>query len=180
MTVSAPAAISAAPVLQAHPAAASIDGPVFRQALSRLASGVSVITTVGRDGERIGLTATAITSLSADPPLMLACIGNWSRAVAPLQARAPFIIHLLAAEQQQLAQHFATSQPDKFAGLSYTAGIGGCPRLSDALVWIECAPHQVIAGGDHLIVIGRVASLTIGADDRAPLIYFQRQFGTLR
>ena len=158
---------------------AAPDSAAFRAAFAHLAAGVSVITTVDNDGQKIGLTATAVTAVSAEPPLVLVCIGHWSRAIAPLQANAPFIIHLLAAEQQQLARHFATAQVDKFAGLTYEEGFGGCPRLSAALAWIECIPHRLYPAGDHLIVVGQVLKIMLGSDTHAPLVYFRRQFHTL-
>lgn len=168
---------------QAHGSAAaeratpkSVDSVSFRLALGRLAAGVSVITTVGRGGQKIGLTATAVTSLSVDPPLVLACIGNWSRAIAALEEQAPFIIHLLGAEQRSLAQHFATTQPDKFDSLPHRAGIGGSPRLPAALAWIECVTHALHPAGDHTIVIGRVVATQLGHDRAAPLVYFRREY----
>lgn len=162
------------------PTTPAVDGAAFRQALARLAAGVSVITTVDAEGQKIGLTATAVTALSADPPLILACLGGWSRALEPLAGGAPFIVHLLAAEQQPLAQHFATPQPDKFAGLGHAPAMGGCPRLSDALAWIECTPAQLVPAGDHTIVIGRVVGLQCADGDRDPLVYFRRRYHSLR
>jgi len=159
--------------------APTVDSAAFRRVLSRLAAGVSVVTTIGPDGQKLGLTATAVTAVSADPPLVLVCLGSWARAVEPMSAHAPFIIHLLAAEQQPLAEHFATPQADKFAALPHDTGHAGCPRLKDALAWIECVPHQLILAGDHTIVIGRVVALA-GNDERAPLVYFRRRFYALR
>jgi flavin reductase (DIM6/NTAB) family NADH-FMN oxidoreductase RutF len=156
----------------------SIDSAAFKQALGRLAAGVSVITTVGPGGQKIGLTATAVTSVSADPPLILVCLGGWARAVEPLRGGAPFIVHLLGAGQQSLAEHFARSQEDKFAGIAHGLGWGGCPRLSRAIAWIECVPHEIVPAGDHTIVIGRVVALESAGDD-APLVYFQRRFHAL-
>jgi flavin reductase (DIM6/NTAB) family NADH-FMN oxidoreductase RutF len=161
-------------------AAPAVDAAAFRQALSRLAAGVSIITTIGRDGQKIGLTATAVTSLSAEPPLILVCIGNWSQAIAPLEAGAPFIVQLLRAEQLHLAHHFATSQADKFASVAHSVGASSCPRLTDALAWIECTPNQLYPGGDHVIVVGQVVNILLGAEEQPPLVYFGRQFHTLR
>lgn len=167
------------PIAPPTDGAPAVDGAAFRQALARLAAGVSVITTIGADGQKVGFTATAVTALSAEPPLILVCLGGWSRALAPLSAGAPFIVHLLAAEQQHLAQHFATAQADKFAGVAHVAARGGCPRLVDALAWIECTPAQLIPAGDHTIVIGQVVGLQSGTDSRSPLVYFRRGYHSL-
>jgi flavin reductase (DIM6/NTAB) family NADH-FMN oxidoreductase RutF len=174
MTTHSITASQSAPAL----ATAAVGGEAFRQALGRLAAGVSVITTIDSAGQKLGLTATAVTSVSMDPPLILICLGAWTRAMAPLSARAPFIVHLLADEQRDMAEHFATPHADKFAGVAYSSGLGGCPRLADALAWIECVPQQLIPAGDHTIVIGQVVALD-SYSDRAPLIYFRRQFHTL-
>lgn len=172
--------MSSLPPSPAAPTLPAVDGAAFRQALASLAAGVSVLTTIDAEGQKLGLTATAVTALSADPPLILACLGGWSRALEPLSAGAPFIVHLLAAEQQPLAQHFATPQPDKFAGLRHTTAMGGCPRLSDALAWIECLPAQLVPAGDHTIVIGRVVGLQSAEGERDPLVYFRRRYRSLR
>jgi flavin reductase (DIM6/NTAB) family NADH-FMN oxidoreductase RutF len=79
-------------------ASPSIDGATFRQALSQLAAGVSVVTASDAQGAVYGLTATAVTSLSLDPPLVLVCISRWSRLVAVLEAGAPFSVHFLSAD----------------------------------------------------------------------------------
>lgn len=149
---------------------AAVDGDAFRQALGRLAAGVSVITISDATGQKFGLTATAVSSVSVDPPLILVCLGAWTRAMAPLSAHAPFIVHLLAAEQRSLAEHFAIPHADKFADVEHGTGQGSCPRLADALAWIECVPQQLIPAGDHTIVIGQVVALK-SHSDRAPLIY---------
>lgn len=169
--------LPAAPALP-QPATAAVGGDAFRQALGRLAAGVSVITTIDSAGQKIGLTATAVTSVSMAPPLILICLGAWTRAMAPLSNGAPFIVHLLADEQRALAEHFATPQANKFAGVAHTSGQGGCPRLADALAWIECVPQQLIPAGDHTVVIGQVVALE-SYSERAPLVYFRRQFHTL-
>jgi flavin reductase (DIM6/NTAB) family NADH-FMN oxidoreductase RutF len=171
---------SAPPPAAVAPSQPAVDGAAFRQALAGLAAGVSILTTVGADGQKIGMTATAVTALSADPPLILVCLGGWARALSPLSAGAPFIVHLLAAEQQPLAQHFATAQADKFAGVRHVTTLAGCPRLSDALTWIECVPAQLVPAGDHTIVVGRVVGLQSDPGERAPLVYFRRRYHSLR
>jgi flavin reductase (DIM6/NTAB) family NADH-FMN oxidoreductase RutF len=152
---------------------------LLRQAFSQFAAGVSIITTTGSDGEKIGLTATAVTSVSLEPPLLLVCIGHWSRAVAPLRAGAPFVVHFLDADQEELARHFATSTPDKFAAVAHRLTANGCPRLETALASFECIPQQTFPAGDHHIVVGRVVDLQISDEERPPLVYFRRQFDTV-
>jgi flavin reductase (DIM6/NTAB) family NADH-FMN oxidoreductase RutF len=154
----------------------SVDGADFRQALSRLAAGVTIITTVDAEGRKLGLTATAVTSVSLDPPLVLACIDNRSRTIEAIEDGARFIIHFLAADQEAIARQFASRSDDKFAGVAYEWSDGGAPRLEGALASVECVTYAWYPGGDHTILIGRVVEVQTRDDDAAPLMYFRGQF----
>jgi flavin reductase (DIM6/NTAB) family NADH-FMN oxidoreductase RutF len=123
-----------------------------------------------------GLTATAVTSLSLDPPLVLVCVDNRARTADILQARAPFVVQFLAANQEALAQRFASPIPDRFAEVAYHLTPSGCPQLEGVLASIECVPYQTYPGGDHTIVVGRVVDAHVSGDDAMPLIYFRSQF----
>jgi flavin reductase (DIM6/NTAB) family NADH-FMN oxidoreductase RutF len=154
----------------------SVSGAEFRQTLSRLAAGTSIVTTHDQDGQKLGLTATAITAVSLDPPLVLVCVDKRARTAAALSAQAPFIVHFLAAGQAALAIQFASPIPDKFAGVSYMLMASGCARIDGVLASIECVAYQLFPGGDHLIVIGRVVETQIGDENALPLVYFRSQF----
>src|SRR5215471_3970393 len=92
----------------------SVSEAAFRRALSQLATGTSIVTTCDQGGHKLGLTATAVTSVSLDPPLVLVCVDNRTRTAAALKADAPFVVHILATTQVSLARHFASCIPDKF------------------------------------------------------------------
>lgn len=154
----------------------SVGGDAFRQALSRLAAGVSVITTVSPDGHRLGLTATAVTSVSLDPPLVLACIDNRSRSIEAIEAGARFIIHFLSAEQEALGRHFASRAADKFIGVDYELTESGCPRLRGVLASVECVQYAWYPGGDHTIIVGRVVDVQLSEANDQPLLYYRGQF----
>jgi flavin reductase (DIM6/NTAB) family NADH-FMN oxidoreductase RutF len=155
---------------------ASIDSAGFRQAMSRLAAGVCVITSISRDGIKLGLTATAVTSVSLDPPLVLVCIDNRSRTIAPLTAGAPFVVHFLAADQEKLARRFATFATDKFVGVNYHMTASGCPQIEGVLASVECVADDVFPGGDHTIFVGRVIDALVGDAGALPLMYFAGQY----
>jgi flavin reductase (DIM6/NTAB) family NADH-FMN oxidoreductase RutF len=144
--------------------------------MSRLAAGVSIITTLSQDGQKLGLTATAVTSVSLDPPLVLVCIGNRSRTIGPLTAGAPFVVHFLAADQEELARRFATFTTDKFVGVDYHLTSSGCPRIESVLASLECVAHDVFPGGDHTIFVGRVVDALVGDAGALPLMYFAGQY----
>jgi flavin reductase (DIM6/NTAB) family NADH-FMN oxidoreductase RutF len=154
----------------------SVDGAAFRQALGQLAAGVSIITTRDREGQLLGMTATAVTSVSLEPPLVLVCADNRTRTAAALLDRAPFVIQFLAENQEALAWQFASSTADKFAGLDYRLTESGCPALAGVLAHLECAPYAIYPGGDHTIVVGRVVSAEVFDNFLSPLIYVRSHF----
>lgn len=162
--------------LEAQTLPPSVGSNDFRQALSRLAAGVTVITTVDRDGRKLGLTATAVTSVSLDPPLVLACIDNRSRTIEAIEDGARFIIHFLSADQIALSNQFASRTDDKFAGVDYEFTAEGCPRLAGVLASVECVTYAWYPGGDHTILVGRVVDVQTSASDDAPLLYFRAQY----
>jgi flavin reductase (DIM6/NTAB) family NADH-FMN oxidoreductase RutF len=148
----------------------------FREVIGHFASGVTVIT-VEHDGQTCGSTASAVSSLSLEPPMVLVCMNRSSttgRAIA--EARA-FAISILAEEHHALARHFATKHPDKFAGIEVVAGPLGQPLLSDALATLECEVVEMVAGGTHTVFLAEVGSATWR--EGSPLAYFRGEFGRL-
>lgn len=171
-----PALGSAPGYSHAEPCQPSVTSAAFRQALGQLAAGTSIITTRDEDGRLFGLTATAVTSVSLDPPLVLVCVDNRARTAAVLQAHAPFVVQFLDASQEPLALRFASPIADRFAGVAHHLTLSGCPQLAGVLASIECAPYQTYPGGDHTIVLGRVVAVQVSSESPLPLIYFRSQF----
>jgi len=153
----------------------SVTPDIFREALRRHAEGVTIVTTIDKFGNEMGMTATSVTSGSLDPPLVLVCIDNHSRMLGPLIAGANFIVHFLAADQGHLARQFARSGLDKFEGTSYRLARSGCPRLEGVLASLECVFHTAYACGDHTIVIGRVVEVRRSGEADAALVFFGGQ-----
>jgi flavin reductase (DIM6/NTAB) family NADH-FMN oxidoreductase RutF len=148
---------------------------VLREAFRRHAEGATIITTIDEFGNVMGITATAVTAGSLDPPLLIVCIGNRSWMLGPLTAGASFIVHFLAADQEHLARQFARPGPDKFEGTSYQFARSGCPRLTGALASLECIFHASHPCGDHTIVIGRIVDVRINGDVDSALVFFGGQ-----
>ena len=155
---------------------AAMDERHLRDALSRFATGVTVVTTRTEDGKLAGLTANSFSGVSLDPPLVL-----WSlRASAPslpsFKAAGHFAVNVLAASQHALCRRFATRAHDKFEGVEHAPGLGGCPLLAGALATFECSTETQVAGGDHVIFFGRIrrAAFRHGA----PLIFTAGTYGT--
>lgn len=155
----------------------TISPDLFRAALSRWASGVTVVTTTDADGRNHGFTASAFSSVSLDPALVLVCLDNRANCFDAFDKSEGFVIHLLAQGQEGLAGKFASKGADKFAGTDVRLSERGLPLLPGALARLECRTERRIPGGDHLILIGEVHHADQG--DGEPLVYYQRGFHEL-
>jgi len=145
------------------------DPSSFRAAMGMLPTGVTIVTAAGPEGPA-GATANAVSSLSIEPMLMLACLDRGSRTLLAVQAANRFGIGVLHAGQEEIARAFATKAPvpDKWAGVAWSER-DGVPAIDDALVFVACELRDVIAGGDHVIVTGEVTALETSEGD--PLVF---------
>ncbi|MDQ3964678.1 MAG: flavin reductase family protein [Actinomycetota bacterium] len=153
-----------------------LDPAEFRQALSRFASGVTIVTIRTAD-ELHGMTASSFASVSLDPPRVLVCLDKSSHTRSLLERSSSFAVNVLSAEQEPLSRAFASSGPKPFAGLAHKEAENGAPLLDGALAWIECTTTEIVDGGDHDVVIGEVTACS--SADGAPLIYFARRYRSL-
>jgi flavin reductase (DIM6/NTAB) family NADH-FMN oxidoreductase RutF len=142
--------------------------------MSRFASGVSIITT-RYEGIDYGLTASAVTSLSLDPPMLLICVNKASNTQKAIAEAQVFAVNILREDQSELARRFAGSHPDKFAGMSISDGELGVPLLDDMLATIECRVTEIVSGGTHSIFLAEVQ--TAQAAEGMPLTYFRGRMG---
>jgi 3-hydroxy-9,10-secoandrosta-1,3,5(10)-triene-9,17-dione monooxygenase reductase component len=149
------------------------DGRAFRHALGSFATGVTIVTTLGEAGERFGVTANSFSSVSLDPPLVLWSLSNRSRALGAFAACRHFAVHVLRASQIGLSNQFARPG-DKFAGVQVETGPDGVPMLPDFLARFVCRNERVVEGGDHAILLGRVASFEYADGD--PLLFVQGEY----
>jgi len=149
----------------------------FRAALAAYPTGVTVVTAPGESGPS-GATANAVTSLSLDPPLMLACLDRGSRTLTSVRAAGRFGVNALAAGQEDLARRFSGKDPEpakwQEVGWSDSEGI---PRLDGALMWVACELRDLIDGGDHLILTGTVLAAESG--DAQPLLFWRGDYRDL-
>jgi flavin reductase (DIM6/NTAB) family NADH-FMN oxidoreductase RutF len=139
-------------------------------------SGVTVITATA-DGRDYGMTASAVTSLSLEPPMMLVCINNRSPTQAAITRSGAFAVSVLAEGQHELAAQFARKAEDKFAGVPTDRGAGGLPLIRDALAILECDVSDDIVGGTHRVFLARVVRAVARAG--SPLAYFRGSFGRI-
>ena len=143
----------------------------FRHVLSHFASGVTVVTNWDAEGRPAGLTASAFTSVSLEPPLILVCVDHKAQSYPALRASSRFAINILGAEGEAVSRRFATTNADKFDGVTYRSGPLGLPLLAEALAYLECRTVHAYPGGDHTIFVGEVEAAQ--ARDGEPLLYFR-------
>ena len=158
-----------------------LDARAFRTALGSFATGVTVITARGANGELAGLTVNSFASVSLDPPLVLWSLSLYSPALAVFQDCSHYAINVLAADQMDLSDYFARptndSTEDKFSALPFEAGSGGAPLLPGCCARFECRNETRHPGGDHLIFIGLVEKYS--CEEREPLIFQGGRFRRL-
>lgn len=159
----------------------SVTGDRFRHVIGHLAGGVAVVTSRAPDGGRCGLTATAVCSVSLQPPLVLASVDRDSRTHPGIAHSGFYAINLLSAGQEELAVRFATKEPDKFRGLEVGSACTGAPVLRACLAYLDCEVVRDVAAGDHTLFVGRVESAEVLREEAAdrPLIYHLGRYGTL-
>ena len=157
-----------------------VDSAAFRRALAQLAGGVVVVTSVDSGGRPSGVTATAVCSVSLEPPLVLVCLGAKSRTRETIAKSGRYAINVLASGHRLHAERFAAAGDGKFDGLIWEPGRSGCPVLPDSIAVCECDVEKTIEAGDHTVFVGRVAEVraTDSAQNR-PLLWFRGRYARL-
>src|SRR5262245_30288506 len=149
----------------------------FRNVIGHFASGVTVITTTA-DGRRHGTTASAVTSLALEPPMLLVCMNRESATGVAMASTGAFAVNILGEAHGELAIRFARKGQDKFDGVEIAEGDCGQPLLAGAIAHLECRVTEQVAAGTHTVFIAEVEAATaqVGAP---PLAYYRGRFGRL-
>lgn len=152
------------------------DAAKYRQVLGHFPTGVTVITAVD-EGAPVGLAIGSFSSLSLDPPLVLFCPGSQSSSWPKIRHAGSFCVNVLAADQEHICRVFAGKDPDKFASVEWSrTKATGSPLIGGVLAWIDCDIEQVLPGGDHDIVVGRVRDMDT-SDKTGPLVFYRGGYG---
>jgi flavin reductase (DIM6/NTAB) family NADH-FMN oxidoreductase RutF len=160
--------------------AADVTSADLRHAMGHFATGVTVITSVAADGQPVGTTANAVSSLSLDPPLVLVCFDRASLTLEAVRSHRSFVVNVLSAPQRHLSANFARrGQAAAWDEVRHRPGPTGSPRLHGVLAALECTVERYLPGGDHQIVVGRVHEVETGDEATAPLLYWQGAYGLL-
>ncbi len=154
-----------------------MDDARFKAALSRFATGVTIITTRESSGDPTGFTASSLSSLSLDPPMVLFCLARHASCFDAFDASSTFAINILSHGQEELSNRFAQKGENKFEGLAWNEGRNGAPLLEGCLANIECTTVNRVPGGDHQIFVGKVEEARVA--DGQPLLYYQGKYATI-
>lgn len=146
----------------------------FKEAMRRFATGVTVVTSL-RDGEPRGVTVSAFSSVSLDPPSVLICVNRAARSYLFIASSKIFCVNVLSGEQTALAQRFSGKlRENQFEGVEYETARTGAPVLRGTLAYLDCEVAQEHHAGSHSIFIGNV--LAAGSSSGSPLGYFGGAF----
>ncbi|MDG2502799.1 MAG: flavin reductase family protein [Porticoccaceae bacterium] len=149
----------------------------FRNALGSFTTGVTIVTALGKKGQKIGMTANSFNSVSLDPALVLWSIGRDANCFEDFIAAQAFAIHILAEDQQDLSNLFAKTGSDRFAALETTEGLSGVPLLPSYSTCFQCRIENQYEGGDHVILVGKVLEFTDNGS--RPLVFHRGDYGAL-
>ena len=157
----------------------TVDQNEFKNALQRWASGISVVTTKTERYSTQGMTVTAFSSVSVDPPQILVCINANADTGDGIQESNYFAVNILTTDQEDISNQFAgsCSQEERFSNVSWSEGITGSPILDDSLASLDCNVVQQVRAGTHRIFIGEVQNVVYRSGD--PLIYYRSAYQQL-
>jgi len=148
----------------------------YRRLMSQFPIGVTVATTLDANGRPQGMTASAVASVSLEPPLVLLCVDHTADFHAAVSAAPGFALSVLAGDQEHVSRRFAEERLDRFTGVAFRAGPGGLPLLDGAVAHVVCEKCGAHEAGDHTIFIGRVTGGEVFGG--RPLVHFRSGYAT--
>jgi flavin reductase (DIM6/NTAB) family NADH-FMN oxidoreductase RutF len=154
-----------------------LDPIAYRRVLSHFATGVTVVATKHVGGGVCGLTVNAFTSVSLSPPMVLVCIDRASNTYACIKANGTFTASFLGSGQHDVSVRFAQRAEDKFREVPHRLATNGAPVVDGSVGHVECVVVAEYPGGDHQILLARVAAGETG--DGFPLVFFRGGYSTL-
>ncbi len=158
-------------------ASMSVGREAFFQIMSAFPTGVAIVTSVEEDGTPRGLTTNSVTSISAEPPIMLVSVAKDSRTLPALLASKRFVVNFMRHDCEEVCRLFASRADDKFDQVAWTPGEGGVPILHEgAVAHAECTTLEEMEIGDHIVVTGLVHAGVAPAREDVPIVYFRKTF----
>lgn len=155
-----------------------VNAEEFKQGMRRLAAAVNIVSTL-EDGHPGGMLATAVCSVSADPPSLLACVNRGSRTYGALVQSGAFCVNVLSDDQLGLARNFLSLKgPDRFNLCGWRSLVTGSPAIDDAMINFDCEISSSFDVGSHNIIVGRVVAVRRRSNG-TPLLYFEGDYRNL-
>lgn len=153
-----------------------IDAESFKRAAASWATGVTIVTSRS-GGRQQGMTVSAFSEVSLDPPLFLVCAEKTSITNELIAESGAFSVSILQRDQEDLSNKFASKRDEhrRFEGIRCEDGATGCPRIPGALAWVDCSVSQAVDAGDHWVYIGQAEMADAVEGD--PLVYFRQAYG---
>ena len=141
-----------------------IDPRDLRRAFGAFATGVTIVTTADDKGAPWGFTANSFTSVSLDPPLALVCLAKTAGSFAVFERTERFAVNILSEQQRDASVAFASLGADKFSAVKWGVKATGSPVIDGVVAWLDCATHELVDAGDHIVLIGRVVDYDYNAE----------------
>ncbi|MDP2903289.1 MAG: flavin reductase family protein [Methylovulum sp.] len=150
----------------------TVSADEFKQALQLWATGVSVVTTHSEKWGPQGMTVSAFSSLSVEPPQILVCINDRADTLQGIDESKCFVVNVLNKDQQEISNQFAggCNQQQRFENTAWQAGINGAPVLTDSLMSLECKVVEKVRAGTHWIIIGEIQVCVCRSGE--PILYY--------
>ncbi len=149
----------------------SVKAECYRDAMRQVPTAVTIVTSLFED-EANGLTATAVCSVSADPPQVLVCVNREATAHSLIVRSRGFVVNFLSEEHEERARRFSQSKlaaQERFAGISWVVMASGSPAMADAIVALDCRVNRDLICDTHAIYVANVVDVRVG--NAAPLLY---------
>ncbi|ETI68301.1 flavin reductase family protein [Neobacillus vireti] len=151
---------------------------VFKQIMGNYPTGVTIVTTTTEDGTPVGLTVNSFASVSLDPLMLLWSIDHRVSSLKEFTEGGKFAVHVLAEEQRELCQTFASKHTDRFSTCNWALSPNGLPIIEGTFGVFECKTFKAIEAGDHTVLIGEVIDLQVDKE-KDPMLYHRRVFGAI-
>ncbi len=155
----------------------TVDQHSFKAVLGRFSTGVTIVTAVAPRNRDVGITVTAFSSVSLDPPLVSICIDHSASVYNAMSKAKHFVVNILSEGQEALARRFAETDPNRFEGIGFERAQNGAVLLTDVLGYVECSVVARHEAGDHDIILGQVDVAM--AEEGKPLLYYRGGYAQL-
>jgi flavin reductase len=155
---------------------ASVEAHLYRDAMRRVPAAVTIVTTQ-HDQQANGLTATAVCSVTADPPQILVCVNRAATANSLIAKSRRFVVNFLSEEHEDRARRFSQAKlaaEERFSGISWVEMVTGSPAMADAVVALDCSVNTDMICGSHTVYLARVVDIRVG--NALPLLYRAGEF----